>query len=114
MKLLADGVQDSAHQQRAEQALGHGPHGVDEVALGGENDVLSFQKGTELFHGGIPRLSVFSIIGILDRPCQPPLFFSACRRSHQNTAAPSAASPRRSANAWRSGCHCTPSTGRRL
>ena len=114
MELLTQGVEDRPHQQGAEQALGHRTHGVDEVALGGKYDVLALEECAELFHGGIPHLSIFSIIGILDRPCQPPLFFSACRRSHQNTAAPSAASPRRSANAWRSGCHCTPSTGRRL
>ena len=49
-ELLADGVQNGAHQQRAEQALRHGGHGVDKIALGGEGDVLPRQKCPDFFH----------------------------------------------------------------
>ena len=43
-ELTAQGVQDGADQQGAEQALGHGPQGVDTVALGGDDDVLPPEK----------------------------------------------------------------------
>ena len=41
MQLLAQRVEDGAHQQRTEKSLCHGAHGVDKVALRGENDVLT-------------------------------------------------------------------------
>ena len=39
-ELLAQSLDDSADEQRAEQALGHGPQGVDAVALGRDDNVL--------------------------------------------------------------------------
>ena len=49
-ELFADGVQNGTHQQRTEQSLCHGGHGVDEIALSGESDVLPRQKGPYFFH----------------------------------------------------------------
>ena len=51
VELLADGVEDGADKQGAEQALGHGPEGVDSVALAGEQDVLPLKERFELTHG---------------------------------------------------------------
>ncbi len=41
-QLLAQGVEDGADQQAGEQALGHGPQSVDQVPLGGDDDVFAF------------------------------------------------------------------------
>lgn len=55
------GHQD-AHQQRAEKALRHGAHGVDEIAFGGEYHILPFQESANFIHirtsyfRGDPRL----------------------------------------------------------
>ena len=40
-QLLAQGVEDGADQQAGEQALRHGAQGVDQVPLGGDDDVLA-------------------------------------------------------------------------
>ena len=58
VELLPDGVENRSHQQRAEQSLCHSAHGVDEIALCGENDVLTAQKRPYLFHASIPHLYV--------------------------------------------------------
>ena len=39
-----------AAEQGAEQTLGHGPQGVDAIALGGDDNVFSLQKGFQLLH----------------------------------------------------------------
>ena len=49
-ELLTDGVEDGAHQQRAEQTLGHSPEGVDAVALEGEDHILPGKKFFPLVH----------------------------------------------------------------
>ena len=51
VELGADGVEDGADQQRAEQTLGHSAQGVDAIPLGGEDDVFAFEEGFEFFHG---------------------------------------------------------------
>ena len=50
MQLLAQGVENGAHQQGAEQALGHSAHGIDEIPLGREDDVLPGQEFANRFH----------------------------------------------------------------
>ena len=50
VQLLAQGVENGAHQQGAEQALGHSAHGVDEIPLGREDDVLPGQELANCFH----------------------------------------------------------------
>ena len=40
VELLAQSVEDSAHQQGAEQAMGHGAKGVNAVTLQGEDHVF--------------------------------------------------------------------------
>ena len=42
--VLTNGVQDCAHQQSAEQALGHSAQSVNAIALEGEDNVLSLEK----------------------------------------------------------------------
>ena len=37
-----------------EQSLGHGPQCVDAIPLGGEDDVLAFEKRAYLFHIDVP------------------------------------------------------------
>ena len=51
VELGAHGVQNGADEQRAEEALGHRPQGVDAVAADGEDDVLAFEKRFDVFHG---------------------------------------------------------------
>ena len=48
--LLPQGVDDGADEQGAEQALGHGPQGVDAVALGEMTIFFLFRKAFQLFH----------------------------------------------------------------
>ena len=50
MELLADGVEDGTHQQRAEQSLCHGPQRIDPVALEGKHHVFARQKLPDLLH----------------------------------------------------------------
>ena len=49
-ELAAQGVQNRPDEQRAEKALGHGPQGVDAVALGGDHNVLPPEKSSNCFH----------------------------------------------------------------
>ena len=49
-ELGTDGAEDGAHQQGAEEALGHGAEGVDAVALEGKDDVFACEEFLELFH----------------------------------------------------------------
>ena len=51
MELGADGVENRADEQGAEQALGHRPQGVDAVAAGVDHDVFAFQERLDVFHG---------------------------------------------------------------
>ena len=50
VQLRPQSVEDGPHQQGAEETLRHSSHGVDEVALGGECDVLPGQKCFEFVH----------------------------------------------------------------
>jgi len=62
VELLTDGIENGTHQQRAEKALRHGAHGVDEIAFGGEYHILPFQESANFIHirtsyfRGDPRL----------------------------------------------------------
>ena len=49
-ELLTDGVKDGAHQQRAEQTLGHGAEGVNAIALESEDHILAGKKFFPLVH----------------------------------------------------------------
>ena len=49
-ELLTDGVENGAHQQRTEQALGHGSKGINSVALHGENHVFAQEKFFQFVH----------------------------------------------------------------
>ena len=50
VQLLAEGIEDGAHQQRAEQALRHGAERVHAVLLEGADDALAGEKGFEFIH----------------------------------------------------------------
>ena len=50
VELGTDGIENRAHQQRAEQPLGHGAEGVNAVAFSGEDNVFSSQKILEFPH----------------------------------------------------------------
>lgn len=50
VRLLAQGLDDGADEQAGKQPLGHGAHGVDAVAMGGENDILAFAEFLDTCH----------------------------------------------------------------
>ena len=50
MELLAKGIEDGAHQQRAEQPLRHGAQRVHAVALKADDDALAGKKLPEPVH----------------------------------------------------------------
>ena len=50
VELCTDGAEDGAHQQGAEEALGHGAEGVDAVTLEGKDDVFACEELFEFFH----------------------------------------------------------------
>ena len=50
VELTAQGIQNGANKQGAEQALGHGPQGVDAVALGGNRNVFPMEKFFHVNH----------------------------------------------------------------
>ena len=49
-QLLAQSLDNGADEQGAEQALGHGPQGVDAVTLGGDDNVLPLHEFSYASH----------------------------------------------------------------
>ena len=49
-ELLTNGVENGAHQQRAEQALGHGAQSVNSVTLHGKYHVFAQEKFFQFVH----------------------------------------------------------------
>ena len=48
--LLAQGLDDRADEQAGKQALCHGAHRVNAVAMRRDDDILALEKRTKLFH----------------------------------------------------------------